>query len=467
MAFTLYAYTPDVDYTNGHALILNDGDPYKLESMDDGGPAPVVRFEQNSPDQHGATDLGYRLQPRTLTLRVLFRDGSDVIHGALTDNRDVLFGVFAPVQSVIKLRIQRDDGTHRILECQTVSIDIDVLPEHYPARLNRATITMRAANPFWRTVTAGSASCAGTAQWWTGNGAIGTANVMEYGNNPRQGQPWTYQGTITGAWSILFRSGSVAPGSAIAIYHAGTGDINAGTASKDARIAGGSTHFYFAPGHAAFLPTMTAGTQNYIILNTGSNSLRAVVAGSIDLPANTYDQDISGTARRWRSARTGGTTSYWPEPLPYYAVYNVALSAGQRTALHAAVEADLSSSTTGTITAVNAGDTVAYPIITLRGPLHNPVLTNLATGAVIDLTGVSIASGSVWTMDLRDGHKALINAGNVSQLGSLGTPIQLASWSLAPSPVASGGTNLIRVEAGSMTTDTLVTVSHYDQFMSF
>lgn len=49
----------------------------------------------------------------------------------------------------------------------------------------------------------------------------------------------------------------------------------------------------------------------------------------------------------------------------------------------------------------------------------------------------------------------------------MGTPVQLAAWSLAPDPIATGGTNLIRVQGGSMTTDTLITVSFYDRHMSF
>jgi hypothetical protein len=109
----------------------------------------------------------------------------------------------------------------------------------------------------------------------------------------------------------------------------------------------------------------------------------------------------------------------------------------------------------------------AYPLITLRGPIANPVLTNLATGEVIDFTGITVAGSTTLTVDLRSGNKTATNVSGSTLMGSMGTPAQLASWALAPDPIASGGTNLIRVTGGSMTTDTLVTVSFYDQFVSF
>lgn len=448
-------------------LNLTDGNPYSLESFEDAGPAPVARLGQTSPDQHGITDLGYRLQPRTFVAKVLFQDGETLFGD---DHRDLLFDTLRPSR-LIELRVVRDDGEERILECHTLSIEIDLLPENYPARLNRATITLRAANPTWYTATIKSPTYAGTSSWWTGDGAIGTANVMERVNYPTQGQAWTYAGTITGAWSIAFRSGSVPlPGAGTAVlFHAGTGAIGTAVSSKDARFYGVSGLYWIAGNGFAFNAPSTsfpAGTNNIFLVHNATNLSTYIGTGGID-QQTIADYDISGTARRWRSDRLFSTVTMWPDPVPMAAVYDIALSAGQRTALNSAMSFVGTAAMTGTVTAVNEGDLYAFPTITLRGPIANPKLTNLATNDVIDLTGISVPAGQTYTLDLSGGDKSLTNLNGSSVLGSMGTPTQLAGWGLAPAPTAAGGTNLIRVQAGSMTTDTLITVSFYDQHMSF
>jgi hypothetical protein len=458
------AFSLELVYVSS-TVSLSNGAPYRLESLEDAGPAEVARLGQTSPDQHGLTDLGYRLQPRTFVMRVSFQDGNDIDGGVFGDNRDLLFDYFRPSR-LLKLRMTRDDGEQRILECHTLSIEIDLLPENYPARLNRATITLRAANPTWYTATAKNPTYAGTAEWWTGNGAIGTANVMEYITNPTQGQAWTYTGTITGAWSVAMRSGSVPlPGAGtIVMFHAGTGEPAHLVSTKDAFIAGNSTEFYYTESGETFPAGMPAGTTNVFYTQNGGTS--RIYAGTTLDASFGHDHDIAGTARRWRSDRTGSTATYWPVGFPYAAVYNIELSAAQRSALNSAMSAG-SAITTGTVTAVNEGDVYAFPTITLRGPLANPVLTNVTTDDVIDLTGISVPPNSTYTLDLSDGHKTLTDINDTSLLGSMGTPVQLAGWALAPSPIATGGTNLIRVQAGSMTTETLVTVTFYDRHMSF
>jgi hypothetical protein len=473
MAFALYAYDTENNYQNGFVVKMGSSSdsstPYKLEALEEAGPAEVVRLSQSSPDQHGATDLGFRLQPRDFTLRVLFRDGDDMFEGAYGDNRDYLFRMFRPSHTVY-LRLVRDDGANLILTCYTQQIDIDVLPEHFPASLNRAVIALRAANPLWVSATIKSATYARTTEWATGNGAIPSANVVTYGNYPDENQLWGFSTNYVDAWSILMRSGSVPPATSgtIVAYHAGTGAMTE-LANKNTRIYSTGGIFRMGTGFAfAGSAVMTAGTHNYIQTHDGTTWRN--YRGTVLERENAQDIDIRGVAgnRTWRGdGNIGVNAKYWPAEFPYIAIYDIELSAAQRAALNSAIDADIAGAEIGTVTAVNDGDVDAYPLITLRGPIANPVLTNLATGEVIDFTGITVAGSTTLTVDLRSGNKTATNVSGSTLMGSMGTPAQLASWALAPDPIASGGTNLIRVTGGSMTTDTLVTVSFYDQFVSF
>lgn len=469
MAFTLYAYDTENNYNHGFAINLTNGAPYKLERFEDAGGAPIVRLGQTGPTQHGRTDLGYRLQPRILRLTVLFTDDDDMtLDPPRTNRRDTLHSILRPSHQVW-LRLVRDDGSHRLLACYTEQIEIDLLPEHYPARLNRATITLRAANPLPYNPTVKTATFARSSDWATGGTAIPSANVLEFGNLPDAGQAWTYAHpqSLVNAWSIVIRTGSVSPAAGTAFrvaYTAGSG-VPTSLASHDVRIISTQGAFYMGTGYAfAGSATMTAGTHNYIQTYDGT-VWRNYRSGTVLERENTQELFVTGVPRRWRGWTTDADT--WPAEIPYYAIYNIELNSAQRIALNDAINADIAGAEIGTVTTVNLGDVYEYPLITIRGPINNPVLTNLATGDKLDFTGGTLTTGQQLTIDLRTGLKSATGADGTNYAAIMGTPVQLASFGLAPAPVATGGTNQIRVTGGSMTSDTRVTVTYYDRYVSF
>lgn len=86
-----------------------------------------------------------------------------------------------------------------------------------------------------------------------------------------------------------------------------------------------------------------------------------------------------------------------------------------------------------------------YPIIYLVGPLTNPVLTHITLGLTLDFTGITIASGKTYTIDLRYGYKTVIDGDGANAIDELTADSDLAEFRLEPGDndinlVASGAT---------------------------
>ena len=87
----------------------------------------------------------------------------------------------------------------------------------------------------------------------------------------------------------------------------------------------------------------------------------------------------------------------------------------------------------------------AYPLIRIVGPIADPVITNAATGEVLDFTGTTIAAGDRYDIDLRYGHKTVIDAAGASQIAKLVTSSDLAMWHIADDSEVTGGVNSVGV----------------------
>lgn len=464
-----------VSVGGGTTTNLSDGNPFWMETGAGISSAPAQRHEQHGPLQSGVSDLGFRLAPRIVTLELHFYAATDAI---LDSHRDTLMSVFKPLSATsVYLYYERDDGITRRLTCQaTESIDIELVPEQRPGHLHKATVKLRAADPAWLDTTVNTAAFPSNhyTNWWLAGGYIDAANVMEHVESPTQGQVWTYTGTITGDWSIAFRTSQASPSGFNlwpAVFHAGTGILVPDNASKDVAFyylyAHSDYRWTAYPGDNDFGTTMQAGTRNYIGMANGG-AFYAYYDGTAPYLASgsvAQDFDISGPARRWRSDRTGDTESFgWGPAVPKAAVFNIALSASQRVAL----DTFMTGTATKTIlTSVNEGDLSEYPLITIRGPIQNPVIVNETIGGTLNLTGLILGSADTCTVDLRDGNKRLYDQNGNTLLGSITTPASLAKFYLAADPAASGGTNTIVVTGGSVSDNTHVAIEHYHHYVSF
>jgi hypothetical protein len=122
---------------------------------------------------------------------------------------------------------------------------------------------------------------------------------------------------------------------------------------------------------------------------------------------------------------------------------------------------DISSTSTITYT----GTWIEYPVILLTGPGVSFVITNNATGEVLDFTGVTISAGDTYTIDLRYGSKEITDSAGANKIADITAASDLATWHLAADPEASAGVNDISVAVASgATVATAVSTRYYKRY---
>lgn len=110
-----------------------------------------------------------------------------------------------------------------------------------------------------------------------------------------------------------------------------------------------------------------------------------------------------------------------------------------------------------TLSGANAWDT--FPIIYVTGPVTNLILTNTATGDVLDFTGSSVGGGVTYTIDLRYGYKTVIDSSSVNRISQLTAASNIATWRLVP------GSNSISVAGTSATSATAIVVQYNQRYI--
>jgi hypothetical protein len=121
------------------------------------------------------------------------------------------------------------------------------------------------------------------------------------------------------------------------------------------------------------------------------------------------------------------------------------------------------------VTVTYAGTWRAYPLIRIVGPIADPVITNAATGEVLDFTGTTIAGGDRYDIDLRYGHKTVIDAAGVSQIAKLVTSSDLATWHIADDSEVTGevtgGVNSISVTGSGANVATRIDIVYNTRYV--
>ncbi len=88
-----------------------------------------------------------------------------------------------------------------------------------------------------------------------------------------------------------------------------------------------------------------------------------------------------------------------------------------------------------------------FPIITIRGPLNVPVITNVSTGESITINR-SILAGEHVIIDLRFGFKTVALDDGTNIIGDVSADSDLATFHLEPDPGVIDGDNVITVTGG-------------------
>ena len=105
------------------------------------------------------------------------------------------------------------------------------------------------------------------------------------------------------------------------------------------------------------------------------------------------------------------------------------------------------------------GTWLAYPQIIITGPITDPVVTNLQTGAKLDFTGITIASGHYYNIDTRYGYKTVLLDGVTNKLADLTTDSDLVDWAILPGP------NPINATGTAIDGNTRININYKNQFL--
>lgn len=462
MPFSLTAVVGTATYS------LTAGTPFWLEGGEGLGMATVRRLTEQAPFGDGDTDLGYRLNARYVTLSLSYSGTS----GSVVDGyRNTLAQIFKPSSTVpVQLRVVRDDGGTRQLDCYTVGqVDVPLDYEYVPGNLQRTVVQLKAADPAWYNPTAGSVTVTGTAglvsNWYLVGGLISPDEVLEYGTFPSDSQAWTYSGTPSNNVQIVIRTARGTVGS----------PFKAGNMSLYA--SGGN---YYAPKALGGSQTLgtglfpSAGTHNYLydayayFPKTPKQlfrSARDTYSGAFwwDDNAGNVFAGTDTSARQWRVG--------WVPDIRLYAIYSTSKfrNGGSRMtdALWQAMDNADGSVVATSVNVAYQGNVPEYPIVTIRGPIENPVVTNLVTGDTLTFSSVTLSASTTYTIDLRYGNKRVYDQGGTSRLDQLSSDSDLATFALQPAPLAAGGTNVLMVSGNGLGTATQVTVTYYNRYSEY
>ena len=107
-----------------------------------------------------------------------------------------------------------------------------------------------------------------------------------------------------------------------------------------------------------------------------------------------------------------------------------------------------------------------YPIITVDGPVDDLIITNQTTGDILDFTGDSVAVAKQRIIDLRYGHKTIVDETGANKIAMLTAASDISTWHLAAAPDALGGVNSINVTGDSGSAATAVRIDYYTRYIS-
>lgn len=107
--------------------------------------SPIRRITEKLPELHGRVDRGYRLAERHMLLR-LHLEANDGDHMARLLDR--LMYAFLPTDAMLQLRVTRDDGTVRQIDC-ALEGELDVQHSDRIGAGARVAVPLLAPDPTW------------------------------------------------------------------------------------------------------------------------------------------------------------------------------------------------------------------------------------------------------------------------------------------------------------------------------
>jgi hypothetical protein len=115
-------------------------------------------------------------------------------------------------------------------------------------------------------------------------------------------------------------------------------------------------------------------------------------------------------------------------------------------------------------TILYTGSWRALPVVRITGPIQDCVVTNQSTGETLDLTGVTIAEGDWYEIDLRYGRKTVVDAAGANRIADLTEDSDLATWHLAADDEVPDGVNAITVTGSGLDAGTRIDITYQPRY---
>lgn len=138
----------------GTTYSLSDGVYCYFYGVDGAGVSPLHRLRERGPLQHGETDVGFRLDPRTLTLALAM---PAMTYSTYWDMRAALCSIVLSTSEAdaLTLRFTLDNGNVRSIDCHYVGGISMATSEEALARLQKIPAMFSAGDPTFYDPTAG------------------------------------------------------------------------------------------------------------------------------------------------------------------------------------------------------------------------------------------------------------------------------------------------------------------------
>ncbi len=201
--------------------------------------------------------------------------------------------------------------------------------------------------------------------------------------------------------------------------------------------------------------------MKHVLENGDTRYLDCLFSGSLKMPA----QDRRGGIIQKLSVVLKADDPTMYDPSLNSAIFNISAGTGEW-AVPFAVPFEVGASVINQDLPLQYnGDVATYPMIRIEGPAEDPVLTNETLGLKLDFTGITIAGGTYYDIDLRYGYKTVVDNSGTNKVADLTADSDLATWRLETDPEAPEGINSLNLSCISATLATRCTLTYYDRFI--
>lgn len=208
----------------------------------------------------------------------------------------------------------------------------------------------------------------------------------------------------------------------------------------------------FAPGDAPLQLRLTAGSR--------VRQIDCHFAGDLALPTS----DRTGYIHKVGISLTANDPT-WYDPTSVAVSFGLAAGSNAMN-VPLAIPWNIGTSTIDqTITVPYTGTWRTHPVITITGPITNPVVQNETTGEVLDFTGTAVGLGDTYTIDTRYGAKTVTNAAGDNKLAELLDTSDLSTFHIAARTEVPGGLNDLRVTGSGATASTQAYIAYVTRYV--